>query len=483
MDISELTRLLEELVKQPKESEWVEFKESFHSPEEIGKQISALANGASINNQQFGYLVFGVQDSPQTVVGTHFKFSKKKKGNEELENWVMTRLNPRIDFKYYEFTYQGREVVLLEIPPADGQPVRFSNIAYIRIGSYSRKLIDFPEKEKKLWDKKLVKAFEKGIALRHIEEADIVSLLDTQGYFELINLPYPSSRKSVIDRMVKEKFVVKQTAGYSITNLGAILFAKDIGRFATLARKAVRVIVYNGKNRINTEREQIGTKGYAVGYEGLVNWINDQLPANEEIGKIFRKEVRLYPEIGIRELVANAIIHQDFSETGTGPMIEIFSDRIEFTSPGLPLITVARFIDEFQSRNESLAAFLRRIGICEEKGSGIDKVVFNAELYQLPAPDFQIKEKHTKVILYSYKDLGDMDKKDKIRACYQHACLRYVSNEKMTNQSLRERFNIQEHNAAIASRIIKDTLTTELIKEDDPESKSRKYAKYIPFWA
>ena len=328
-----------------------------------------------------------------------------------------------------------------------------------------------------------MKAFEKGIALRHIEEADIVSLLDTQSYFELINLPYPSSRKSVIDRMVKEKFVVKQTAGYSITNLGAILFAKDIGRFATLARKAVRVIVYNGKNRINTEREQIGTKGYAVGYEGLVNWINGQLPANEEIGKVFRKEVRIYPEIGIRELVANAIIHQDFSETGTGPMIEIFSDRIEFTSPGLPLITVARFIDEFQSRNESLAAFLRRIGICEEKGSGIDKVVFNAELYQLPAPDFQIKEKHTKVILYSYKDLGDMDKKDKIRACYQHACLRYVSNEKMTNQSLRERFNIQEHNAAIASRIIKDTLTTELIKEDDPESKSRKYAKYIPFWA
>ena len=483
MDISELTRLLEELVKQPKESEWVEFKENYHSSEEIGKQISALANGASLNNQQSGYLVFGVQDSPQTVVGTSFRFSKKKKGNEELENWIMTRLNPRIDFKYYEFAYQGKEVVLFEIPPADGQPVRFVNNAYIRIGSYSRKLIDFPEKEKKIWDKKLGKAFEKGIALRHIEEADIVSLLDTQGYFDLINLPYPSSRKAVIERMVNERFVVKQTTGYSITNLGAILFAKDIGRFPSLARKAVRVIVYKGKNRISTEREQIGTKGYAVGYEGLVNWINGQLPANEEIGKVFRKEVHLYPEIGIRELMANAIIHQDFNETGTGPMIEIFSDRIEFTSPGLPLITVARFIDEFQSRNENLAAFFRRIGICEEKGSGIDKVVFNAELYQLPAPDFQIKEKHTKVILYSYKDLSDMDKKDKIRACYQHACLRYVSNEKMTNQSLRERFNIEEHNAAIASRIIKDTLTTELIKEDDPESKSRKYAKYIPFWA
>jgi ATP-dependent DNA helicase RecG len=207
------------------------------------------------------------------------------------------------------------------------------------------------------------------------------------------------------------------------------------------------------------------------------------LPANEEIGKVFRKEVRMYPEIAIRELVANALIHQDFCETGTGPLIEIFSDRIEFTSPGLPLITTTRFIDEFQSRNEKLASFMRRIGICEEKGSGIDKVIFHVELYQLPAPEFLAMEKHTKVILYSFKELNKMDKNDKVRACYQHACLCYVSNLKMTNQSLRERFKIEEKNAAIASRIIRDALDSKIIKEDDPDSSSKKYAKYIPFWA
>ena len=204
---------------------------------------------------------------------------------------------------------------------------------------------------------------------------------------------------------------------------------------------------------------------------------------NEEIGKAFRRDVRMYPEIAIRELVANALIHQDFKETGAGPIIEIFSDRVEFTNPGLPLITTSRFIDEFQSRNEDLAAFMRRIGICEEKGSGIDKVVFHVELYQLPAPDFLSKEKNTKIVLYGYKKLNSMDKKDKIRACYQHSCLCYVSNDKMTNQSLRERFKIDEKNAAIASRIIKDAITAEVIKFDDPDSKSKKYAKYIPFWA
>ena len=161
---------------------------------------------------------------------------------------------------------------------------------------------------------------------------------------------------------------------------------------------------------MRTKRDQVGIKGYAVGFAGLVNWINDQLPANEEIGKAFRTETRMYPVIAIRELVANTLIHQDFKETGTGPLIEIFNDRIEFTNPGLPLITTNRFIDEFQSRNEVLASFMRRIGICEEKGSGIDKVISSVELYQLPAPDFQTKEKHTKTIMYAFKEFNEMIK-------------------------------------------------------------------------
>ena len=123
------------------------------------------------------------------------------------------------------------------------------------------------------------------------------------------------------------------------------------------------------------------------------------------------------------------------------------------------------------------------MGFCEEKGSGLDKVIFYNELYQLPAIDVIVTDNRTRVSIFSYKTLNELDKKEKIRACYQHACLKYVSNEKMTNQSLRERFKIEDRNYSIASRIIKDTLDGGLIKEDDPESKSRKYASYIPFWA
>jgi len=301
-------------------------------------------------------------------------------------------------------------------------------------------------------------------------------------YFDLLRIPYPSNREAVLERLDSEGLVVKKQGSYSITNLGAILFAKDLGEFPKLRRKSARVIVYDGKGKLRTLRERVGSRGYAADFQGLVDWVNSQLPANEVIGQALREEVRMYPEIAIRELVANALIHQDFDEKGS-PMVEIFSDRIEVSNPGLPLITPERFIDEYQSRNEKLADLLRRLGICEEKGSGVDKVVAATELYQLPAADFQVQERHTKAVLHAHRQLAGMDRNDRIRATYQHCCLRYVTNEKMTNQSLRSRFGIKDHNAATASRIIRDALASGLIKDDDPTTTSRKYAKYIPFWA
>lgn len=260
-------------------------------------------------------------------------------------------------------------------------------------------------------------------------------------------------------------------------------YAKDINEFDLLARKAIRVIIYKGINKTQTKKEQPGIKGYAIGFEKLIQYISEQLPSTEIIDKALRKEVVSYPILAIRELVANAIIHQDFSVKGASIMVEIFDNRIEFTNPGKPLIDPLRFIDHSpESRNEILASYLRRLNICEERGSGIDKVVFECEYNQLPAPEFIVGDNYTRVILYAHKLLRNMDKQEKVRACYLHACLRYVSGEYMTNQSLRHRFGIEEHNYSIASRIIADTIGSKLIKVYDEESTSRKFAKYVPYW-
>ena len=481
MNETQIIELINDLAKQSHECEWLEFKQNFHSIEEIGEDLSALSNGACIHNQPFGYLIFGIEDKTHRITGTTFKAKSHQKGNENLEHWLARRLSPRIDFEIHEIDYDtNRHISLFIIPAAKTQPVEFLHQAYIRVGSITRKINEFPEKQAKIWKKENI-PFEKEIAKDNLTASDIIKYLSTETYFDLMKLPYPITQQGVIDKMAEDGLVVKNK-GYAITKLGALLFAKQLKDFESIERKSIRVIVYKGKNKVETEREQIGAKGYAVGFEGLVDFINSQLPTNEEIGKALRTETRMYPEIAIRELTANALIHQDLTEKGF-LLVEIFIDRIQFSNPGTPLVTPDRFIDAYLSRNDKLADIMRRMGFCEEKGSGLDKVIFYNELYQLPPINVFVTENRTNVTMYCYKTLNNLDKKEKISACYQHACLKWVSNEKMTNQSLRERFKIEDHNYPIASRIIRDALEEKLIKEEDPESRSRKFASYLPYWA
>ena len=231
-------------------------------------------------------------------------------------------------------------------------------------------------------------------------------------------------------------------------------------------------------------REKCMRNGYAAGFKSLIEQLNAMLPRTEVVDRAgIRREVPLFPEPAIRELIPNALIHQDFSVTGAGPMVEIFADRIEITNPGLPLVKTERFLDSPpRSRNEALASFMRRLGVCEERGSGVDKVVAETERHQLPAPIFETVEGFTRAILFAHRPMREMDRADRSRACYLHACLRYVQREPMTNSTLRARLGISEPNKAIASRIIADAVKEGVIKPED-ERQGKKYAKYIPFWA
>ena len=220
--------MLEELVKQPKESEWVEFKHNFHSAEEIGERISALSNGACIHHQDYGYLVFGVEDGSHQIAGTTFKAKTARHKKEDLEHWLAQRLNPRIDFEIQEFDYKDKHISMYVIPATHNQPVEFMHKAYIRVATITRNLNEFPEKARKIWKKGPVKVFEERIAKKDLGADDIISLLDTQLYFDFLHIPYPSYRSGVLERFISEEFITKNQTSYSITNLGAILFAKDL---------------------------------------------------------------------------------------------------------------------------------------------------------------------------------------------------------------------------------------------------------------
>jgi ATP-dependent DNA helicase RecG len=211
--------------------------------------------------------------------------------------------------------------------------------------------------------------------------------------------------------------------------------------------------------------------------------VHSSAPQNRFIEQAVREEVKMFPKQALRELIANALVHQDFTASGASVMIEMYTDRVEISNPGLPPIKVERFIDEYRSRNERLADVMRRLGICEEKGSGVDKVVSAAEVFQLPAPDFRVGEVRTTAVLFAHQDFREMSKTDRVRACYQHCCLLYVSGKRMSNQSLRDRFGVPESKAATVSLVIGAAKEAGFIKTDDSETASTRYARYLPFWA
>jgi len=482
---SHLEDLVQELCKLPKENGWVEFKTNWNDPKSIGEYISALSNSAALCGKANAYLVWGVEDETHNIVGTEFRPSQEKRGNEELENWLLRLLDPKLHFHLLEFEYSGNQLSLIEIPRAHERPVRFMGQAFIRVGSYKKLLKDHPEKERELWRIFDRTPFEEQIVREHLPAERVLQLLDVESYFHLLGLPAPESDEVIITRLADDHLVSSSENGHwNILALGAILFARDLGNFSSLERKAVRVVEYKHRDRITAVQEFQGKKGYATGFEGLIKFTNSLIPKNEMIGQAFRRSVPMYPELAVRELVANALIHQDFSATGAGPLIELFENRMEVTNPGTPLVETDRFVDTPpHSRNESLASLMRRIGVCEERGSGIDKVVAETEFFQLPPPLFEVASGQTRCVLFAHQDFENMDKTDRIRACYLHTCLQYVKRESMTNSSLRARFGLDPKKSAKASRVIKDAVEGGLVKRPNSDTGSRRHAKYIPYWA
>jgi predicted HTH transcriptional regulator len=457
--------------QSPSEHQRLEFKEAKtqFDNRRLYEYCVALANEGG------GHLLLGVADKPpRPVVGTQ-AFNDPVAMAEKL----FQAIGFRVDIE--DVAHPDGRVLVFHIPP------RPRGTAYHLDGKY---LMRCGEALVPMSEDQLRRIFAEGEpdwleeqSKTGLDAQQVVELLDTQTFFELLKLPYPTDRAGVIDRLMHERLIDAQGGIYSIRRLGALLLAKRLEDFPDLARKAARVVVYPGTSKLETRLDQTGGKGYAVGFQGLVRFVMGQLPQNEVIEDALRKEVKLVPDVVIRELVANALIHQDFTVPGAAVMIEVYSNRVEISNPGEPLVPVERFIDGYQSRNERLADLMRRMGICEEKSSGIDRVVRAAEIYQLPAPDFHSGFRRTVVTLYGPRMFEDMDRNDRVRACYQHCALKWVMSEHMTNQSLRERFHLADDKAAIASQVIAATIEAELIKADESVGGSRKFARYLPFWA
>lgn len=381
-----------------------------------------------------GLLVFGVNDDASL-------FSVTKQESDEiikkLGNIAKNNLSTSIAIEHWTTEYKGHSLLFIRIPEQIDKPthLRGKEIwdSYTRSAGQTVKMSRSQIKSMIADSQGL--HFEKRIVKENVTTETLLKLLNYQKYFEMADKDQPKDIHVIAKRLEEFGLCQRTEDGWNITNMGAILFANNMADFEGLERYSIIVRKYAGANNRELLSEQIGAFGYVVGFEGLVDYIM-KLTSTEEIG-VVRNMKPTYPKIAIREFVANAMIHQDFSIEGMRVVIEIFSNRITITNPGAPLQDINRLLDlPPQSRNEDLAQAMFLLGICERRGSGIDRAVEAIESMLLPASRFTKGENFTRIFMYPQKSLSDMTKQEKIDACYQHACLLYENNEYINNQSI-----------------------------------------------
>ncbi len=473
--------LLEYLLRQ-NESEFIEFKVSNTRPENIGQLVSALANGAVLQKKDEAYLIFGVDDT-KNVVGTNFDPETAKHGNAPFKIWLNKSLKHAGSIEYKVAEHPAGRVVILVIPRATTYPVKFQSDEYVRVGEVKKRLNEHPELARKLWEEILRVSFEDGHASDLVDEEGVFQLLDFTPYYKLRGLEVPEERSVIIGHMINEGVLLHKHGLYFVSNLGALLFAKDMPKFDALLNRGVRLIKYKGNDKTQVERAFDGHLGYAIGVQDLIDVVMLLLPSEEYLEGGTRRTRRVYPMEAIRELTSNMLMHQDFSVSGYAPRIEIYDDRIEFTNPGSPVIPVSRFLDSNRSRNPKLAKLMRFMNLCEERGMGIDIVEKKCAQKYLPSLSIHNTDGLTSVTIFGHKSLRQFNSEDRINLVYTHSCLQWIMNVPMTNESLRSRFAEDVMSSTVASRWINEALDSKMIKPFDPTSQSRKHARYVPQWA
>jgi Predicted transcriptional regulator containing an HTH domain and an uncharacterized domain shared with the mammalian protein Schlafen len=471
-----ITILKDSLYPIPAELNELDWKSGLSDKNDrLAQHISAFAN-----MKGGGILVFGVHDD-----GACFDLCKEKidKIIQTLGNIAQNNLAYPIPIEHAVIEYENHSLLFIYIPEQNDKPVylRGKDIfcSYHRSAGQTVKMSK--NQVKALIANSQGITFEQQLAKNNLSKNEVLRLLNYEALYQLLDKNIPQSIDAIIARLTDYHLCKQDGPHWAITNLGAILFAKKLSEFSNMPGHEVIVRKYVGINNRQQEFEQHGYYGYAVGFEGLIDFIMSNT-STEQID-VKREAIPTYPRVAIREFVANALVHQDFAITGMPVTIEIFANRLSITNAGAPLNDINRLIDlPPQSRNEQLAQMMFTLGICERRGSGIDRAIAAIEKMFLPAVKFTKSEQHTRVFLYPQKNLKNMTKPEKISACYQHACLMYEDGEAINNQSVRTRFELSKYDSSLASRIISDTMEAGLIKPADIETASKKYMTYIPFY-
>jgi len=406
----------------------------------------------------------------------------EKVGSETLILWSNKYINPHINISVETTEIDGKRVEILCIDPGYRQPVKFKKTAYIRIGSAQQPLSNYPERERTLWQITSKYSFETSLLSEHFTFTEIEEKFSIDIFLAKIGKKKPTRREKAEFLTASGLIRGDMQGKYEVSALLAIAAGRDLTSFSALENKGSRVVHYKGTNKLQALDDKDSHKGHLVTFVGFLQYVMDRIPSREELRHGIRTKVFAIPELAIREFLANSLVHQDFTDNTSKPVVEIFKDRVRISNPGTPLVDVDRFIDTpSKSRNPKFAKLMRDAGFCEERGSGVDRAITEIEKASLPPPLIEEIEGSTVVTVFMPRSFANMTPEERIRACFQHACLRHEQGDPMSNASLRARFGLPPKQYPQVSIVIRDALEAGRIKPMSEEQGNRN-ARYLPFY-
>ena len=448
----------------------------------LAQHVSAFANFPG-----GGFLVYGVDDqtgSLRDVLGP-----EAKEILDRISNIASTSVEPRVQVEGFFANFNGATLFVVSIAESEEKPVHLRGKSleesFIRTGGTSRRM-----------DKSdLRQAFIRSRQLRWEElpnpsfqrNTNLGQLLDFEQVIKRLNIGSFSSDDTSNTWLIHHRLLRLESDALLPTNLGMITCCKDFRLSPGFERCCVRILMVAGVDKLSPAKERVFSNGYVNSLDAIEQFIVDSIPHSEVYRQATRIDEPVIPRIAIRELVGNAVIHRDYSQMQSQIVVEIYTNRIEISSPGglLPGITMDRLVDHPpRTRNELLADFMKQLNFYEERGSGYDKIVAALELFGLPPVEVRTGSDFFTAILLFPKDFSQMGKEERIEAAYQHACLNFVVGRKTTNTSLRERFKLPNTSSKVTQifRLLTEATNAGRIKVRD-EKTGPKMTEYVPYWA
>ena len=363
-----MNSLISKLLQEP-EGKRLEFKRDLSSPSPLLKTLVAFANSAG------GRLVLGVADDRQ-VIG----FSSPLDEEERLCNLIADSIAPRLVPNVELVTFEGKTLLLVEVFLSGTRPhfikaEGMQNGVYVRLGSSNRKA-----------DFQLIAELQRGVAGISFDTLPMPQLTIADIDVDAVKSDF-SARKIDEHSLLSLKILVQEQGRLVPSHGGILLYGKD--RQFHFPGGWIQCGRFIGKDKGDIFDHTEIHEPLPKAVESIMLFLKKHAMRGADFSEIRRKDIWSIPINILREVIINALVHADYSNSGTPIRVAFFDDRIEVESPGLLLPGLT--IDDLkagvsQIRNPVIARIFRELELIEQWGSGIPGIFNEIRANNWPEP-------------------------------------------------------------------------------------------------